>query len=183
MNIEHKKKEVTLFASSHPDIGKKMSYRLVILASFYMEVGMVSLIVSYLLNVAYNTVSMLCLVVGIILVLFGLYKVFCHSRREIYLPTGSVVEKKILFFDSKQSALLQEYVHNGKFPLEATIECVPNGCVKMEVLKTSDGRFAGVQLFEFEPYVYSPVTTVHYYKDEKADSLCKFVQSIKSKSA
>ena len=183
MNTKHKKEEVTLFASPHPDIVKKMSCRLAILASLYMEVGIVLLVIFYLLNKAYNTVSMLCLVAGVILVLFGLYKVFCRSKREIYLPTGSVVEKKILFFDSKQSALLQEYINSGEFPLEATIECVPNGCVKMEVLKTSDGRFAGAQLFEFEPYVYSPVTTIHYYKDEKADSLSKFVQSIKSRSA
>lgn len=183
MNAKHKKEEVTLFASSHPDIVKKMSCRLVLLASLYVEAGIVLLIISSLLNKAYNTVSMLCLVAGIVLVIFGLYNAFCRSKREIYLPTGSVVEKKILFFDSKQSALLQEYINNGEFPLEAAIECVPNGCVKMEVLNTSDGRFAGAQLFEFEPYVYSPVTAIHYYKDEKADSLSKFVQSIKSKSA
>lgn len=183
MNTENKKEEATLFASSHPEIVKKMSYKSAILVSLYMEVGIVLLIISYLLNEKYNTLSMLSIVVGVILIIVGLYKVLYRSKREVYLPTGSVVEKKIFFFDSKQSALLQEYINNGDFPSLAPIQSVPNGCVKMEVLKTSDGQFAGAQLFEFEPYVYSPVTSIHYYKDEKADLLNKFVKSIKSKSA
>lgn len=183
MNTEHKQEETTLFASSHPDIAKKISYKSAVLASLYLEVGVVMLIISYLLNEGYNTLSMLSLVAGIILIILGLYKIFFRSKREVYLPTGSMVEKKILFFDSKQSALLRDYINNGEFPSVATIQSVPNGCVKMEILKTSDGSFAGAQLFEFEPYVYSPVTSIHYYKDEKADSLSKFVKSIKSKSA
>lgn len=183
MNTEHKQEEATLFASSHPDIAKKMSYKSAILASLYIEVGVALLIISYFLNEAYNTLSMLALVVGIVLAMFGLYKVFCRSKRDVYLPTGSIVEKKILFFDSKQSTLLQKYINNGEFPSTAPIESVPNGCVKMEILNTMDGRFAGIQLFEFEPYVYSPVTSIHYYTDEKADLLSKFVKSIKSKSA
>lgn len=183
MNMEHNREEVTLFTSSHPDIAKRMSYKLAIWASFYIEAGMVLLIISYLLNEAYDTVSMLCMVAGVVLALLGVYKICYGSKKEIYLPTGSSVEKKTFFFDSKESALLQEYINKGEFPINTSIKSVSNGCVKLEVLNTSDGCFAGAQLFEFKPYVYAPVTSIHYYKDKEADALSKFVKSMKSKSA
>jgi len=175
--------EETLFTSSHPEIEKRLIVKSALLSSVYAEAGLVILIMALVLGKEYQTWSMLGLVVGVLLVAVGCYRVFCCSRREVYLPTGSPVRRKVLFFDLKDEAVLQRCVETGDFNLSEPVGSVSNGCVKLEVLCSDDNRFVGVQLFEFIPYAYSPVSPIRYYKDERAVAFSKFVKSIKMKRA
>ncbi len=181
--MESKKiaEEETLFTSSHPEIEKRLIVKTALLSSVYAEAGLVILIMALVLGKEYQTWSMLGLVVGVLLVAVGCYRVFCCSRREVYLPTGSLVRQKVLFFDLKHEAALRHCVETGDFNLAEPVESVSNGCVKLEALCSDDGQFVGVQLFEFVPYAYSPVSPVRYYKDEQAIAFSKFVKSIKMK--
>ena len=170
-----------MFTSSHPDIVKKLILKSALLSSVYAEAGIVILIIAFVLGESFMELSMLCLVVGIVLVALGLFRVFFCSRRDVYLPTESLVKQRVLFFDLKCEPELRRCIESGDFTLTEPVESVSNGCVKLEVLSSADGQFVGLQLFEFIPYAYSPVTDMKYYTNQQAESINRVIRSVKMK--
>ncbi len=183
MNTENNPLEdKQLFDCLHPEIAKKLHLKTIVWTSFYLEGGAVALLASHLLKNSHQTLSIAALSAGIVMLAWGVYKIACCSKREIYLPSGSEIKKKTLFFDSKQTSLLQEYIHSGNFTPSTLVHTVSNGCIKMEIIRSVDRKFAGVQLLEFEPYYYKPVTPIYYYKGEQAESLYRFVEMVALKN-
>ena len=41
----------------------------------------------------------------------------------------------------------------------------------MDVILSADKKFAAVQLFQFVPYTYQPITSVQYFTNEKASAI------------
>ncbi len=171
----------TLFTSSHPDIVKKLILKAALLSSVYAEAGVVILIIAFVLGESYVALSMLCFVIGIVLLAVGIFRVCFCSRKDVYLPTESLLKQRVLFFDLKSEPVLQHCIESGDFTLPEPVESVSNGCVKMEVLSSVDGQFVGLQLFEFIPYAYSPVTDIMYFTDQQAETINRAIKSIKMK--
>ena len=45
----------------------------------------------------------------------------------------------------------------------------------MDVILSADNKFAAVQLFQFVPYTYQPVTAVHYFTNDAAAAVATFL--------
>jgi hypothetical protein len=45
----------------------------------------------------------------------------------------------------------------------------------MDVILSEDKKFAAVQLFQFVPYTYQPITSVHYFTNEDASAVVAFL--------
>ena len=69
-------------------------------------------------------------------------------------------------------------VNSGSFSADSNIKSEASGNIRMDVILSADKKFAAVQLFQFVPYNYQPITsaynigTVLYKRNESASSCC-----------
>ena len=143
--------DATIFASSHPDIAKRTSVSGVLISSVMLLVGILAFASTFELEDKSSTVSMALMVLGTGLFLMGIFRLFWKSKEVIYLPTKSVAKEHSIFFDLKH----------------------------MDVILSADKKFAAVQLFQFIPYTYQPITSVQYFTDEQASAVIAFLAKSK----
>ena len=166
--------DATIFASSHPDIAKRTSVPGLVLSCILLLLGILSFVSTFELEDKSSTISMSLMVLGTGLFMVGIFRIFWKSQSIIYLPTGSVAKEKTIFFDLKYLDKLKEAVDSSTFAVK-DIKGETSGNLRMDVILSEDNKFAAVQLFQFIPYTYQPVTTVHYYTDADASAVASFV--------
>ncbi|RGN46699.1 MULTISPECIES: hypothetical protein [unclassified Bacteroides] len=171
--------EATLFVSPHPDVVKRASVPSLILSSALIVAGLGVFISAFQLNDKASSIGMLLLVVGTAALLMGVFRLFWKSKHLVYAPTGSVTKESSLFFDPKYMDKLISLLEEGTFPLESCIKTVGNGNLRLDILRSQDSKFAAVQLFQFVPYTYNPVTKVFYFTGDKALALNTYLQQSK----
>ena len=54
-------------------------------------------------------------------------------------------------------------IENEQLNGETEIKSSGSGNVRMDVMISQDNKCAAVQLYQFVPYTYTPVTSVRYY--------------------
>jgi hypothetical protein len=123
--------------------------------------------------------AMLMLLLGIGCFFFGLVRLFQKFKHAVYLPTGGVLKSHQLYFDLKELSQLQTLAADKKLCAEAPVKSTHSGNVRMDVTLSSDGKFAAVQLHQFVPYVYKPVSNAYYYEGHEAAAVSAFVQRCK----
>ena len=142
--------DATLFASSHPDIVKRTSVSGLIFSVAMLLVGVFIFASIFEMSDKSSTLSMALMVLGTAFVLLGVFRLFWKSKEVVYLPTGSV---------TKSSG---------------------SGNVRMDVMISQDNKFAAVQLYQFVPYTYTPVTSVRYYTGSDAVAVSTFLEKCKT---
>lgn len=120
---------------------------------------------------------MALMVCGTVLILGGIFRIFWKSKQLIYLPTGSVATKRSLFFDLKYLNRLTDMLDNLSAEV-AGVKSGASGNVRMDVMITKDSKFVAVQLFQFVPYTYIPVTKVKYFTGTEAAALSTFISKM-----
>ena len=172
--------DATLFASEHPDIVKRTSVSGLILSVAMLLIGVFIFASIFEMHDKSSTVSMALMVLGTALVLLGVFRMFWKSKEMVYLPTGSVAKERSLFFDLKHMNRLTEMIEHGKLDCEASVKSDASGNVRMDVMLSQDNRFAAIQLFQFVPYTYTPITAVHYFKENEAATVSTFMTKCKN---
>ena len=172
--------DVTLFASEHPDIAKRTSVSGLILSVAMLLIGIFIFASIFEMSDKSSTVSMALMVLGTALVLLGVFRLFWKSKEMVYLPTGSVAKERSLFFDLKHINKLTEMIEGKKLDCENSVKSDASGNVRMDVMLSQDNKFAAVQLFQFVPYTYTPVTSVHYFKGNEAVAVSTFMSKCKN---
>ena len=155
--------DATIFASSHPDIAKRTSVSGVLISSVMLLVGILAFVSTFELDDKSSTVSMALMVLGTGLFLMGIFRLFWKSKEVIYLPTKSVAKEHSIFFDLKHMDALRNLVNSGSFSAGSNIKSEASGNIRMDVILSADKKFAAVQLFQFIPYTYQPITSVQYW--------------------
>ena len=61
----------------------------------------------------------------------------------------------------------------------SNIKSEASGNIRMDVILSADKKFAAVQLFQFIPYTYQPITSVQYFTDEQASAVIAFLAKSK----
>lgn len=122
-----------------------------------------------------STVSMALMVFGTGLFLVGIFRLFWKSKEVVYLPTGSIAKERSVFFDLKHMDKLVDIVNSGSFSANSDIKSETSGNIRMDVILSEDKKFAAVQLFQFVPYTYQPITSVHYFTNEDASAVVAFL--------
>lgn len=167
--------DATLFASTHPDIAKRTSISGLIFSVAMLLVGILIFASIFEMNDKSSTVSMALMVLGTALVLLAVFRMFWKSKEIVYLPTGSVAKERSLFFDLKNVGKLTEMLEHGKLDSEAGVKSNASGNVRMDIMISQDNKFAAVQLFQFVPYTYTPVTAVCYFTGSDAAAVSTFL--------
>ena len=171
--------DATIFASSHPDIAKRTSVSGVLISSVMLLVGILAFASTFELEDKSSTVSMALMVLGTGLFLMGIFRLFWKSKEVIYLPTKSVAKEHSIFFDLKHMDALRNLVNSGSFSAGSNIKSEASGNIRMDVILSADKKFAAVQLFQFIPYTYQPITSVQYFTDEQASAVIAFLAKSK----
>lgn len=65
---------------------------------------------------------------------------------------------------------LTDMVTSGDFSMQSTAKGGTSGNLRLDVMLSEDKKFA-VQLFQFVPYTYNPVTSVRYFTNGEAASI------------
>ena len=171
--------DATIFASSHPDIAKRTSFSGVLISSIMLVVGVIAFASTFGLEDKSSTVSMALMVLGTGLFLMGIFRLFWKSKEVVYLPTSSVAKEHSVFFDLKHMDSLVNIVNSGSFSADSAIKSESNGNIRMDIILSEDKKFAAVQLFQFVPYNYQPITSVQYYTNESASAVVAFLSKSK----
>lgn len=167
--------DATVFASSNPDIAKRTSLSGVIFSSVMLLVGILAFGSTFELEDKSSAISMALMVFGTGLFLLGVFRLFWRSKEIVYLPTGSITKERSAFFDLKHMDTLKNMVNSGSFSTDVNLKSESSGNIRMDVILSEDKKFAAVQLFQFVPYTYQPITSVQYFTNESASSVAAFL--------
>lgn len=167
--------DATIFASEHPNIAKRTSISGLILSSLLILIGLAALISSNRLEEHASALTMILMLSGTIFVILGVFRLVWKGKVVIYTPTGSVAKEKSFFFDLKYLDALKSCITTGQFSTDADVKSEPDGNIRMDVILSKDKKFVAVQLFQFVPYAYNPITSVHYYTNGDAIALSSFL--------
>lgn len=167
--------DATIFASSHPDIAKRTSISGLIFSSLILLVGVLAFVSTFEMEDRSSTLSMGLMVLGTGMFLIGIFRLFWKSKEVVYVPTGSVAKEQSVFFDLKHMEQLKEMVQTGEFSADVKLKGENSGNIRMDVILSEDKNFAAVQLFQFVPYTYNPITSVHYFTNGKASAIAAFL--------
>lgn len=171
--------EPNIFVSIHPDVVKRVSTSNLVLSLSMLVGGMAAFIASFQMKDPSSTISMFLMVLGTALLLSGVFRLFWKSREMVYAPTGSVTKESTTYFDAKYQERLVTLLESGDFNSDMKIKGGNSGNLRLDVLISQDSKFAAVQLFQFIPYTYTPVTKVFYLTGAKAMELRTFLQHAK----
>ena len=171
--------DATIFASSHPDIAKRTSISGIVFSCIMLLIGILSFASTFELEDKSSTISMALMVFGTGLFLVGIFRIFWKSKEVVYVPTGSVAKEQSVFFDLKHMDKLKELVNFGNLSMDSGIKSETSGNLRMDIILSEDNKFAAVQLFQFIPYTYQPITTVHYFTNGEAVTIAAFLAKSK----
>ena len=160
--------EDTLFSASHPHLYKRTNVRSVWQSSFIALSGVLFFTLSSVIENNDSTLKMAFLILGIVLLIFAIYRFFCKSSEVVYRPTESVVRSGSLFVDSAELQRVNQLVKKGDFTKLSSISCKDGGNGRIDYLMSKDGRFVAIQLFQFVPYTFEPISEKTYYTDDVA---------------
>lgn len=167
--------DATIFASSHPSIAKRTNVSGLVSSGIMLLAGVFAFISTFEMEDRSSGFSMGLMVLGSGLFLVGIFRLFWKSKKVVYLPTGSVAREQSLFFDLKHMEQLKDMVKSGSFPIDSAIKSESSGNIRMDVILSEDKKFAAVQLFQFVPYTYNPITSVQYFTNGDASAMVTFL--------
>ena len=165
--------EDTLFSASHPHLYKRTNVRSVWQSSFIALSGVLFFTLSSVIENNDSTLKMAFLILGIALLIFAIYRFFCKSTVVVYRPTESVVRSGSLFVDSAELQRVNQLVKKGDFTKLSSISCKDGGNGRIDYLMSKDGRFVAIQLFQFVPYTFEPISEKTYYTDDVAIAIAR----------
>lgn len=172
--------DATIFASSHPDIAKRTSVSGLILSVVMLLLGIFVFASTFEMHERSSTFSMLLMVLGTAFFLMGIFRLFWKSKEVVYLPTGSVTKERSVFFDLKHIGKLKDMIENHQLSMNEGVKSEGSGNVRLDVMLSQDYKFAAVQLFQFVPYTYTPVTSVYYFTGNDAAGVSAFLSKCKA---
>ena len=71
-------------------------------------------------------------------------------------------------------------IENEQLNGETEIKSSGSGNVRMDVMISQDNKFAALQLFQFVPYTYTPVTSVRYFTGSEAAAVSAFLSKCRT---
>lgn len=150
-----------------------------IVSSILMVAGVALAAASSFLDENSSTLRLCLIMLGLAVIAYGLYRFMAKRKRLIYEPTGSPVTVTSYLFPKDCRHALVQMVEAGMFDLSKSYVRDPNGCLRLDVSRSADGRFAAMQLFAYEQLLFHPVTSVAVFTDAQAKSVSDWVAVVK----
>lgn len=165
-----------MLAAEHPHISRHTSIYSILISSFILLIGVVSIIGSFYLEDPSGTLAMALLTVGTILILVALFRIFWRSTEVIYLPTGSALSEGSCYMDSCDLPEMSRLVKEKNFGISSPMTFRQSGNGRLDYLISKDSQFAAVRLYRFVPYTYEPISQIYYYTGEDAVAFSKYLR-------
>ena len=165
----------TLFSTKHPQLDKHISVKQILVSSLIALVGVVGIVLSCVVDESDSTLCMALLTVGILLMLFALYRFFTKRSETVYKATGSEVRSGTLYMDAVELQNLQRMMEKNDFSASSRLAFKEGGNGRLDYMISKDGRFVAIQLLQFVPYTYEAITGVFYYTDDDAISIARCI--------
>ena len=163
----------TLFSATHPYLYKHISVYQILVSTLFAIGGVVAVVFALQSEESDTTFSMALLTLGILLLLFAIYRFSWKSFETIYQPTGSAVKKGTLYMDTIELQRMQDMIKKNDFSDSFRSSFKGSGNGRIDYMISQDGRFLAIQLLCFVPYTYEPVTDRCYYADDEAVSIAR----------
>ena len=77
--------------------------------------------------------------------------------------------------DTVELQNLQQMIKKNDFPVSSRISFKEGGNGRLDYMASKDGRFVAIQLFQFVPYTYEPVSDKLYYTDDGAVAIARCI--------
>lgn len=167
--------EATLLTATHPHISKHTNLSSILISCVLIVCGIASVWVSLDMEEVSSTYSMLLLTLGAFCLLYAMFRLFWRSKEKVYTLTGSSIVEGSCYWDSSELQPIMKMLDHSEFKTNNNAAAKAGGNVRLDYLLSKDYKFAAVQLFQFVPYVYEPVTKVYYYTDETAANFAKYL--------
>lgn len=116
-----------------------------------------------------DEMAMLCLLLGLFGTAIGLILIAVRRTKLVYLPTGSRLRKRAVYYKRDDLAKVEQLAGNrleaGRMPMSDA-----NGTVRIDMLLADDNSFAASQVFMHSDFMYSPVGGIHVYTGAEAQA-------------
>ena len=93
----------------------------------------------------------------------------------VYKSTGSEVRSGSLYMDTVELQNLKQMMVENSVSNSSRLAFKEGGNGRLDYLASKDGRFVAVQLLQFVPYTYEPITGIFYYTDNDAVAVTRCI--------
>ena len=115
MNNQTTQVTETLFTATHPYLHKHVSVYQILVSSLFALGGVVAVVFALQSEESDSTFNMALLTLGVLLLLFAIYRFSWKSFETIYQPTGSAVKKGTLYMDTIELQRIEDMIKKKDF--------------------------------------------------------------------
>lgn len=156
------------------DLAKKRSSKNIIYTSLGLlaSVGFIVAAALFILDKT-STVYLLLMTIGVVGVITFSVKLCLGCRELIYLPTKSRVKDFSIYIETDEMHRLMYALETADTSLMTQIRSPKESGLRLDVVLSSDNKFAACQIFKYVPYNYEAVSTVYRIADNHLSQFCK----------
>jgi hypothetical protein len=149
-------------------------------SSILFILGIIFISASFFFGTTSQIIYSSFLLIGIVLIITGIFIVILRSKRYVYGQTDKSVTRQVYYVKKEQEEMLKKLLSQQDFSA-APCKFEESGNFKIEVLTSSDRRFSAGQLFEYHPFNFYAVTPLYCYENEQSEKLLSFLDNCKKK--
>lgn len=127
-----------------------------------------------------DTLKMTILTLGALAAITGLFMAVLSrttgSCRMVYNPTGACIKHYRHYINADDRQQLREIINSGSFEKLGTIRKENSTCSLLHTYLSQDGQYALMQLEEYIPHSFEPITAVTAVPAEKVQHVQAFVK-------
>lgn len=113
-----------------------------------------------------STIHMLVITTGVIVGVTFIIKLIFGSNHNVYEPTNCELKNYSFYFKGEETLNLISAIENGNISIMRDILGETNSVVKLDIIISTDNKFAACQIFKYVPYNYEPNSKI-YKIDER----------------
>lgn len=142
--------------------------------------GAVLIVVSLMPFITNKYVSMILTVTGIVLSVFGLLKLWVDSSRQkhvfIHIPSGEVLKRYSIFVDRHDMQVVQNCISSENYAALSNVKKQPTSGHYVDVMGTPKGNYFAIQMLDYVPHQYVPVSDVVVLTSQGAEVMCGLIK-------
>lgn len=147
---------------------QRKSPKAILCAIVLIVAGTALYLVSKLLPDNSSSLYMACVVGGMIVAFIGLLKLFVGGKESLYLPTKSPVRSYTLYIEALSGDEVARLLAERRFDDLRRARRKESGPVRIDIQRSKDDRFIGLQVMQFIPYSYEAVAEPFYFEGTEA---------------
>ena len=163
----------TLPSAIHPNLTKHVCVFSILVSLLLGTVGIGGILLFFHSAETSFMLSMTIIIIGVVLLLIALFRLFWRSKELIYIPTGSPVMEGTCYLDICDLQKMSDVLEQARFDCTAHIPLKLSGNARLDYLVSKDDEFVAVQLYHFIPYTYEPTTRIFYYTHTDATNFIR----------